>query len=456
MRSRSVAVGLSAAVLAAPVSLAAATSGVPPSTPWTMHTIVEGTAGSGQFAGSDGVDLADINRDSRPDVVSGHEQGHRVSVSLHPGGAAVRDPWRKTVKLPGTGRILGPEDAVFADVDEDGAKDVIVGAEADRRVTILFAPTDPGVDDRNLLDAAKWQRVDVAASLAVNMATMRVQWADMNGDGDNDILVGGKETSTLPASLGYYTSSNPRAGGSWTYHALTPVGWVMQMLPVDMNGDGRLDVVYADRDPINVVPPGTPVDRSRQGLRWLRNPGGSSLDWSPHPISPVEGLHKWFSIVDWDADSDLDLVDCRSEANLHQTSIWLNAANSLSWTRVVVPIPANVGSCQHATVVDVDGVGGKDLAFSYSHAGNVSGVDDLSGVVWLKNVGTSGSPVWERHEIGGTGPGIKYDNLVWTDVDKDGDLDALTSEQHEDTDNNDILGPGLGVIWYENPRIPST
>jgi hypothetical protein len=439
----------SAMAAMAVASLFAVTTEVPPATPWTMHTIVQGATGSGQFNGSDGVDLADINHDGRLDVVSGYEQGHRVSVSLYPGPAAVRNPWR-TVKLPGRGRILGPEDAVFADVDEDGAKDVIVGAEADRRVTILFAPAG---DDENLMDPAQWPRVDVAASLTVNMATMRVQWADMNGDGDKDILVGGKETSSLRASLGYYTSSNPRDGASWTYHELTPAGWVMEMLPVDLNGDGHLDVVYADRDPINIVAPNTPVDRSRLGLRWLRNPGGSSLGWTAHTISPVEPNHKWFSLVNWDADSDLDVVDCRSESNDHQTAIWLNGGNSLSWTKVLVPIPANVGWCQHATVADVDGVGGKDLAFSYSHAGDVSGVDDLSGVVWLKNTGTPAAPSWERHEIGGPGPGVKYDNLLWTDLDEDGDLDALTSEQQEDIDDNDVLGPGLGVVWYENPEI---
>jgi hypothetical protein len=48
------------------------------------------------------------------------------------------------------------------------------------------------------------------------------------------------------------------------------------------------------------------------------------------------------------------------------------------------------------------------------------------------------------------GDGIKFDNLVWYDIDNDGDLDAVTSEQHEPNPP----GPGLGVIWYENPLNP--
>jgi hypothetical protein len=44
--------------------------------------------------------------------------------------------------------------------------------------------------------------------------------------------------------------------------------------------------------------------------------------------------------------------------------------------------------------------------------------------------------------------GIKYDFATLVDMDGDGDLDVLTCEEA----NNAKDGPGLGVIWYENPR----
>ena len=69
-----------------------------------------------------------------------------------------------------------------------------------------------------------------------------------------------------------------------------------------------------------------------------------------------------------------------------------------------------------------------------------------SGVIWLHNAGTEADPQWQRGEISGktTAAGIKFDNLIWHDIDKDGDLDLVTSEQL-------VGGIGLGVIWYENP-----
>jgi VCBS repeat protein len=151
--------GLGAAALVAPNALASVASDVPPTTVWDMHTIVGGTPGSTGFNGSDGVDLADINHDGDRDVVSGYEQGHRVTVSLHP--KVPTQPWQK-VTLPGSGnQLLGPEDAVFADVDDDGALDVIVACEAGTKVTVYFAPIDDGGADYDavLMNPANWTKV---------------------------------------------------------------------------------------------------------------------------------------------------------------------------------------------------------------------------------------------------------------------------------------------------------
>jgi VCBS repeat protein len=465
--------GIGATALVAPNALAAVMSDVPPTTVWERHDIVQGSPGSTGFNGSDGVDLADLDGDGGNDVVSAYEQGHRVTVSLHPGDPA--QSWG-TVTLPGSGTgasaLNGPEDAVFGDVDDDGALDVIVACEGGQKVTVYFAPVNNGGTPEEyadvLLEPGNWTKVDLAATTSLGFPMMRVQLADIDGTGGADIVAGGKESSSHDSALGYLTSATPRNGASWTFHELIEVGWTMQVQVTDVDDDGHDDIVYTDRDPINKENGTVTVDpprRTKMGLRWLENPENPASVWPEHPISPVGGdggerFHKWFSLVDWNSDGEEDVIDCRSDAVLpvvggsNELSLWINGGNGASWSELSIPVPAGIGWCQHITVADVDGVDGNDLAFTSSHSGDEIGgnPDDQSGLIWLKNTGTVGSPTWERHEIAGFEPGIKYDNVAWDDLDGDGDVDAVTSEQHEDTDNNDVLAPGLGVIWYENPE----
>jgi hypothetical protein len=412
---------------------------IDPGTPWDRHTIV---AGSVALRGSDGVHLADINDDGRWDAVSGHEQSHKITVSIHPGYPEAQGAW-PTVVLPETGTIHGPEDAVFADVDGDGRKDVIVGAEGGNQVAVLFAPTNPAL----LLTGSAWSRMN----LAVGMRAMRVAFANVTGGSTSrpEIVVGGKEGSTTPATIGYYKLTNtllPRAATSWTYTSIRPVGWVMQMFVMDVDQDGDRDIVYTDRDPINEPN----KDGSARGLRWLESSSSSTPSWTDHQISRLEPNHKWFDMVRWDADNDIDIVDCRSSDAINEHTLWLNDGGWRSFTPVAIPQPSGVGQCQHITFANIDNAGTLDVGMTYSHA------DGLSGVIWLQNTGTAAAPVWQRREISGSaqGDGIKFDNLVWYDVDHDGDIDAITSEQHEPNPIPPMQGPGLGVVWYENPLHP--
>jgi hypothetical protein len=45
--------------------------------------------------------------------------------------------------------------------------------------------------------------------------------------------------------------------------------------------------------------------------------------------------------------------------------------------------------------------------------------------------------------------GVKFDLNLLVDVDSDGDPDVINSEE---IDKSGDGRPGLGVVWYENPR----
>lgn len=412
---------------------------------WDRHVIIAGVDGTGQPDGADGVDVRDINGDGLPEVATGHEQGLRMTVAVHPGHALVRSPW-PFVTLGSAPNLCNPEDAVFGDLDQDGNIDAVAACETGSvSLEAFFAPTPP----MSILTAGNWDREQLTNS-AVKSA-MRIQIVDIAGDSRPEIVVGGKERSgpCRHSSVGYYQSSDPRNGASWTHVEIEPAGWVMQLYVQDVNNDGRKDIVYSDRERIDCdFSDVGGIDNTKRGIRWLRNDGGDPPSFTDLQISASEGDWKWFHLVDWDNDGDLDIVGCASSPTTNKSEIWINQSGFVLWSNIDAEQPVDVGQCQHATAYDIDQDGRRDIQFSYSNA------PELSGVVWQKNIGSHLIPAWSRGEISGLhtpadGADVKFDNMAWVDLDGDGDLDVVVTEQHVPNGN----GPGLGVVWYENPLL---
>lgn len=377
--------------------------------PWVLHTITSGPRGA------DGVNLADVDGDGDLDVTTAWEQAGLVTVSLQPDDDP-REPWQ-TVTV-GT-RLFGVEDAIFADVDADGHLDVVSACEC-RRLVVHFGPDDPDL----VAQPQAWTSVELTAA-ADFQRWIKVAVADVDGDNRLDIIGGGKVN---PATVGWLRApQNPRDGSAWTYTPMSPVAWTMSLVPRDADADGDTDVVLTDRTYI-INPDGTRTYHLR-GTRWLENTGGA--DWVNHPIGFAGGEHKFIRITDFDGDGHDDVLDGASGATYNRSFLRRNLGQWGPWEVTEIPQPADVGHYQDVAVGDVDLDGVTDLVFSYSHAEG-----DLSGVVW--SAATENG--WERREISGS-PGTKYDNVELVDLDGDGDLDVVTSEQIEQ----------LGVIWYENP-----
>ena len=61
--------------------------------------------------------------------------------------------------------------------------------------------------------------------------------------------------------------------------------------------------------------------------------------------------------------------------------------------------------------------------------------------MWLSSDGPPRAGAWTPHELSGA-DGVKHDLIALVDLDDDGDLDVITTEEVKN----------LGVIWYENPH----
>jgi len=389
-------------------------------TPWPRHVI------DNSSSGADGAKLADVDSDGLMDIATGWEQGRITRVYLNPSAAGVTYPWPAvTVGQPGA-----VEDAVFVDVDGDGAVDVVSSAEAGAApgpgVFIHWAPTNP----LNYLNPYEWYTGDPLSP--ANLEWMFAEPMQVDGWYGVDIVAGGKNAG---AKIGWFQSPpDPHELSAWQFHEMSGVGWTMSLILHDMDGDYDTDVVVTDRK----------TGAGLQGARWLENPGSGSAalfdPWPNHFIGAQSREVMFAALSDLDGDGwDDFIVPIRGNDPGDNALSFFRRTSPVAnwWAEFPIQVPGNVGTCKAANVGDIDCDGDPDVVLSFANADG-----DRSGVIWMSYVSSPTEYVWEDHEISGP-EGIKFDLVPLLDLDRDGDLDVITTEENTN----------LGVIWYENPTM---
>jgi hypothetical protein len=358
--------------------------------PWRMHTIDDSSRGA------DGVRLGDMNNDGLPDIITGWEEGGVVRVYFHPGYARAGERWPQVT----VGAAPSVEDATWFDFDSDGHPDVVSCCEgSERTMYVHIAPNE----NAKLLDPEAWTTRPLPASVGL------MQWmfcVPMQMDGRNgvDLVAGGKGDG---AQVGWFESpEDPRDLSAWRWHPLAPVGWLMSLVPLDIEGDGDMDILFTDRY------------GPQRGYRVLVNPG-EGAEWTDVALG-AEGEHVMFMA----AGRDGVIYIAAKPRNI----LRFNRADGRRFDDIA--LPSGTGTSKAVAVGDVDRDGKMDVVFTCEGARNVRGV------MYLSDVNGARVP----HDISGK-VGTKYDLVELLDLDDDGDLDVLTCEERE----------GLGVIWYENP-----
>jgi hypothetical protein len=374
---------------------------------WPMHVIDDSATGA------DGVRLADVNNDGLLDATTGWEQSGLIRVYLHPGKEAADRPWPAVT----VGQTGSPEDAVFADLDGDGAVDVVSSCEgAVRSVFFHWAPKERS----RYLEPDAWRTEALPAAKNV------CQWMfclPMQIDGRNgiDIVAGGKNQN---AKIGWLEApADARDLGGWKWHPLYDAGWIMSLIAEDMDGDGDLDIVASDRK------------GSSRGCLWIENPGPTLVNgsWPIHRIGHSDREYMFLTLADLDGDGLRDVLAATAG---HELVYYRRmAARPPAWESHIIELPENTGTGKGVAVGDLDGDGRQDIVFSCEKAGG------KRGLMWMRYVLAPTDRRWLAFDIGG-GRGAKFDLVQLVDVDGDGDLDVLTTEEVD----------RLGVVWYENPR----
>lgn len=379
---------------------------------WSIHKIDDA------LAGADGVRLMDVNGDRLLDITTGWEEGNKTRVYIHPGHQRVKSPW----PLVTVGETPSVEDAVFVDLDQDGAVDVVSSCEGNTQaIFVHWAPTDSA----SYLDEKKWQTEVIPTSVKQSrwMFALPMQ---IDGKFGPDLVVGSKGN---PAWVGWLQApANARDVDAWQLHTWYDAGWIMSLMPADMDADGDLDVVVSDRKGAN------------RGVLWFENPGvAHALEkWPIHRIGAENKEVMFLDVADLDGDGYQDVVVAVKPNEIY----WFKHMDGQGdvWQEHMIPVdlPWGMGTAKAVRVGDIDRDGRADIVYSCEQA-----QPPKNGVVWLRYENTPMDAEWTIQSI--SGPlGIKYDRIELLDMDGDEDLDVLTCEERHE-------GKGLGVFWYENP-----
>jgi FG-GAP-like repeat len=370
-----------AALILVFIALAASLKGKP----WHRHTI------DNSSKGADGVRLADMNADGRPDIVTGWEEGGLIRVYLNPGKADLKRTWPAVT----VGRVKYPEDAVPVDLDGDGAIDVVSSCEGQTRAMFVhWAP--------------HWTTEKLSA--APGLQWMFALPMQVDGAYGIDLVIGSKGAG---GKFGWLAApEKPRDLASWKFHEFAPAGWIMSIASNDIDKDGDIDVVYSDRK------------GKKSGVYWLENRRGKA--WVVHPIGLLGREVMFLDVADLEGMPEIVAAVKQSEVVIfrqRQSAAELWQADHLNFENLPI------GRAKAVTVADVDLDRRPDLILTCEGAGRPN-----SGVIWVKRPGN------DVFDISGP-EGVKFDLAPAVDLDGDGDLDVITTEETEN----------LGVIWYENP-----